>query len=183
MYKIYADGGCDIHSSKKGGWGVAVYKNDELINSAFGGSKETTNNQMELEAFNKVLDYIQNKNLADVEVYLDSSYVIGIFNGMEYKKESKKERLQYGKSWIGNWIKNDWKKKGDSIKNLEQIQQIHKKFCFVLEDKECLVKINHCKAHSGIEGNEMADQFATMGKRRKKNFAGEVDEQKFLFYI
>ena len=59
MIKIYTDGSC-IGNPGKGGWAAIIFNNNEK--KILKGSKDlTTNNQMELTATIKALEYISAK--------------------------------------------------------------------------------------------------------------------------
>ena len=162
---IYTDGGCDIHNTKQGGWGVVIYhQNFNFLKSGFGGTRETTNNKMELQAFYETLIFLESETeLHKVEIRPDSKYVIGIFDGISMDNKI----IIYGSSWLGGWKKSGWNKAG-GIKNLELIQNIHTSLCKVLKKGHTLTW-KHCKAHCGYEGNELADQLATLGRHHRKN--------------
>ena len=71
MIKIYTDGSC-IGNPGKGGWAAIIFKNNEK--KILKGTKEiTTNNQMELTATIKALEYISTKD--KIQIYTDSKYV------------------------------------------------------------------------------------------------------------
>ena len=82
---IYTDGACRGNPGP-GGWGALV-KYDEVKKEIFGGSKDTTNNQMELSAAIEGLAIL--KEPCSVELFTDSKYVM---------------------DGITQWIQN-WKKK------------------------------------------------------------------------
>ena len=87
--EIYTDGACSGNPGV-GGWGVIIIvKKNKPIN-LFGGSKETTNNQMELKAAIEGLKYIAKPS--KIKIFTDSKYVKDGIN-----------------SWIINWKKNGWK--------------------------------------------------------------------------
>ena len=111
-----------------------VYIKDKEI-KLNGNSKDTTNNQMEMTAVIEALKYYKTKQ--NITIYSDSIYVIkGITE------------------WISGWKKKDWKK----IKNkdlwveIDRLNQFHN------------VSWKHVSAHSGIEGNEIADKLAVKAK-------------------
>ena len=56
---IYTDGACKGNPGP-GGWGVLILLENEQIELS-GGSKETTNNQMELTAVIKALNFFEKK--------------------------------------------------------------------------------------------------------------------------
>ena len=83
---IYTDGACSGNPGI-GGWGaVMITSNNETI-LLHGGLSDTTNNQMELIAVIKALEYL--KEPTEILILTDSKYVM---NGME--------------SWIKNWKQN-----------------------------------------------------------------------------
>ena len=97
MIKIYTDGSC-IGNPGKGGWAAIIFMNNEK--KILKGSKDiTTNNQMELTATIKALEYISTKD--KIQIYTDSKYV----------KQGITE-------WITKWKINGWKtSKKDEVKN------------------------------------------------------------------
>ena len=97
MIKIYTDGSC-IGNPGQGGWAAIIFKNNEK--KILKGSKDlTTNNQMELTATIKALEYISTKD--KIQIYTDSKYV----------KQGITE-------WITKWKINGWKtSKKEEVKN------------------------------------------------------------------
>ena len=65
---IYTDGACKGNPGP-GGWGVLIILEDEHVELS-GGNKETTNNQMELIAVIKSLEYFDNQ--IEANLYTDS---------------------------------------------------------------------------------------------------------------
>ena len=74
-----------------GGWGAILMYN-ETKKEISGGSKETTNNIMEITAVIEALKML--KRPCDVKLYSDSAYVVNGFNNC----------------WIYNWMKNNWQR-------------------------------------------------------------------------
>lgn len=137
MVTIYTDGACKGNPGR-GGWG-AFLSYGEHSKELFGGSKETTNNQMELQAVIEALNFLNRKS--DVTLYTDSQYVK---NGVE--------------KWMYNWKKNGWKTAAKKpVKNKE----------YWIHLDEALKKHNvswkWVKGHSGDIGNEKADELANRG--------------------
>ena len=97
MIKIYTYGSC-IGNPGKGGWAAIIFNNNEK--KILKGSKNlTTNNQMELTATIKALEYISTKD--KIQIYTDSKYV----------KQGITE-------WITKWKINGWKtSKKEEVKN------------------------------------------------------------------
>jgi ribonuclease HI len=137
MIQIYTDGACSV-STRKGGWGAYIIFKDKDLTKKIkisGNSEDTTNNRMEMTAVIKSLKYFKTKE--KITIYSDSIYVIkGITE------------------WIDGWKKKDWKKVKniDLWKQIDDLNQFH------------TVSWNHVPAHSGVEGNEIADKLAVSAR-------------------
>ena len=132
---IYTDGACSGNPGI-GGWGVVVLIKDNKPIHLFGGSKNTTNNQMELTAAIEALKYFSNKS--KLNVFTDSQYVK---NGIE--------------SWINNWKKNGWKTSSKKqVKNKELWIQLEEQI------EKHNVKWQWVRGHTGNKNNEMEDNLA-----------------------
>jgi len=132
---IYTDGACSGNPGP-GGWSaVLIY--GEHKKEISGGSKETTNNIMELTAILEALKAL--KVECEVELYSDSAYSVNAFN----------------QGWIYNWIKKGWKTAdGKEVKNKEIWQEIYDL------TKKHKVKFNKVKGHSDVELNNRCDELA-----------------------
>ncbi len=132
--EIYCDG-CCLGNPGAGGWGAVLLFNGH-VKKINGGAKDTTNNRMELTAAIESLKAI-NKNYPIV-IYTDSQYVI---NGIT--------------KWIHGWRKNGFKGSDKKpIKNQDlwlALDEYNQKFA---------VSWQWVKGHSGIAGNELADELA-----------------------
>ena len=135
--KIYTDGACRGNPGR-GGWGVFIINGQES-KKIFGGKIETTNNEMELTAAIKGLEFFNSPT--DLDLYTDSKYVMDGIN-----------------DWIHNWKKNGWKtankkpvKRANLWMELDKLNSLHD------------VKWYWVKGHSGDIGNEMADELANQG--------------------
>ena len=123
---IYTDGACSGNPGP-GGWGaVLIYKDNKKEIS--GGSKNTTNNIMELTAVIEALKQL--KYPCEVDLYSDSAYVVNCFN----------------QGWIYNWQKNNWKTASkEPVKNKEiwqelyDLTKIHKVKFFKVKGHSCLL--------------------------------------------
>ena len=132
---IYTDGACSGNPGP-GGWGcILIYNEKEKELS--GGSKNTTNNIMEITATIEALKAL--KFPCEVDLYSDSAYVVNAFN----------------QGWIYNWMKKGWKTSGgDSVKNKElweelyKLTQIHK------------VTFHKVKGHADNKYNNRCDELA-----------------------
>ena len=137
IVNIYTDGACRGNPGP-GGWGVLIqYQDNEK--EYFGGNKNTTNNQMELQAAIEGLKLL--KEVCIVNLTTDSKYV-----------------MQGITSWIKKWKINKWKNSNKKdVKNKE---------LWIELDKLCMkhdVRWNWVKGHTGHEQNEIADILANKG--------------------
>ena len=131
---MYTDGACRGNPGP-GGWGVVLnYQGSRK--TLHGYAAETTNNRMELTAVIEGLRAL--KRACAVEIHTDSKYVMQGIN-----------------DWIENWKRNGWKTAAKKpVKNHDLWQQL---------DAEVAgheIERNWVPGHSGIEGNELADQLA-----------------------
>lgn len=138
---IYCDGGCRGNQFEHniGGWGVLMtYKNN--TKELHGGTKDTTNNIMELTSCVEGLKSIKNKDIP-IEVVMDSQYVIKGIN-----------------DWVSGWIKKGWKtSQKKPVENKELWQQLVE-----LKNQFKDIKFIKCKGHSDNEGNNRADELANI---------------------
>ena len=133
--EIYTDGACSGNPGP-GGWGSLLLYNSHQKELS-GGDRDTTNNRMELTAVIRSLNAL--KRPCEVTIHTDSTYVMkGITE------------------WIKSWKARNWKtaakkpvKNVDLWKELEDALQPHK------------VQWRWVKGHSGVEGNERADELAS----------------------
>jgi len=138
---IYCDGACKANPGKSGS-GIAIYEtNGERKPILLYGdyNPKGTNNTAELNALYESL-LIASKTKEAV-IYSDSKYSIDCI-----------------KTWAYSWKKKGWKKKSGEIKNLELIKLSHNLY----EEIKDKVQIRYVKAHSGDEGNELADRMANV---------------------
>ena len=132
---IYTDGACSGNPGPGGYGSILMYKDTKKEIS--GGSKETTNNIMEITAVIEALKLL--KFPCEVEVYSDSAYVVNAF-------------LQ---GWLENWKKNNWRTAGkDPVKNKELWQELDS-LCSIHK-----VKFVKVKGHSDNEFNNRCDELA-----------------------
>lgn len=131
---MYTDGACRGNPGP-GGWGVVLNYQDNR-KTLRGYAAETTNNRMELTA---VIEGLRALNRScQVEINTDSKYVMQGIN-----------------EWIANWKRNGWKTAARKpVKNFDLWQQLDEEVAGHNIDWKWV------KSHSGIEGNELADQLA-----------------------
>lgn len=133
--KIYTDGACSGNPGP-GGWGAVLIYND-ISKEISGGKKDTTNNQMELQAVIEALKLL--KEPCNVEIYSDSAYVVNAFL----------------ENWIDGWIKRNWKNsKKEAVKNREQWEELLQ---LLEQHKYSFIKV---KGHSDNKYNNRCDELA-----------------------
>ena len=137
IIKIYTDGACRGNPGP-GGWGALILKDNEEI-KLNGGQNDTTNNQMELTAVIKALDFFSES--MELEIFTDSKYVM---DGIT--------------EYIKKWKVNGWKtaskkpvKNSDLWKQLDDLSAQHS------------ISWNWVKGHSGHRENDIADELANLG--------------------
>ena len=132
---IYTDGACSGNPGP-GGWG-AVLISGEHKKEMSGGSKDTTNNIMELTAVIEGLKLL--KFPCKVKLYSDSAYVVNAFNN----------------NWIDGWLKNGWKNSNkEEVKNKELWQELYN---LTQVHKVEFIKV---KGHADNEYNNRCDELA-----------------------
>lgn len=137
--KMYTDGSC-FPNPGRGGWGVLICVNNEEI-QLYGGEENTTNNQMEMMAAIKGLQYLEYPSI--VLIKTDSKY---LKNGIT--------------KWIDNWKRNGWRTfSGEKVKN-QDLWQTLDLLCGIHK-----VLWQWVKAHNGHRENEIADELARKGQR------------------
>ena len=134
MIDVYTDGSC-LGNPGNGGWAFLVKKND-IISSRSGFVLNTTNNQMELTAAIKAIEFLDTNDV--INLLTDSNYVK---NGIT--------------SWIKNWKINNWKNSSKQpVKN--------KDLCERLDELNSTKSVNWqwVKAHSTNNYNNQVDLLA-----------------------
>jgi ribonuclease HI len=135
MFIIYADGSC-IPNPGRGGYCALVLSPTGKHVKIVGSDSDTTNQQMELMAAIKALEFFAERT--DLEVRSDSKYLV---NGMNV--------------WIDGWKSRGWKKPDnrppdnlDLWQRLDTLAARHR------------VKWVWVRGHSGDKMNELADRLA-----------------------
>ncbi len=134
MIKVYTDGSC-LGNPGNGGWAFVIIKEKDICYRA-GFERNTTNNQMELMAAIKAIEFLDKYN--DINLNTDSNYVRqGITN------------------WILNWKRNNWKTSTKkAVKNRELWERLDK-----LNLSKNIIW-SWVKAHNVDEFNNQVDQLA-----------------------
>lgn len=123
-YTLYTDGGARGNPGP-GGIGIVLYQEKEII---YEGSKyigKCTNNEAEYMALIAGLTVAQQKNIKEIESYLDSELIVKQLN-KEYKVKNERLNLLYEKviSLVGSFdnvafkhVKREKNKKADALVN------------------------------------------------------------------
>ena len=135
--EVYTDGACSGNPGP-GGWGALLVfgtREKEL----WGGTRETTNNRMEMTAAIEALKAL--KRPCQVRLHTDSQY------------------LKHGiTDWIKKWKGNGWRTADKKpVKNVDLWQALEAE----LESHD--VHWIWVKGHAGHDGNERADMLANRG--------------------
>ena len=139
--RIYTDGSYDS-GTKVGSCSIVIVQHN-CIKKKSGIVKDTTNNQMELIAVLKSLEYGVRKCIRDIEIITDSMYVL---NGIHTNLET--------------WIQNGWVGcHGEPIKYRSEWEGI-KIMLDSMKENKFNVKFSKVKSHSGNSLNELADSEA-----------------------
>jgi len=124
-----------------GGWGAIIATPDGRVSELGGGSRHTTNNQMEMTAVIEALRHLRHAP-DKVAVHTDSTYVIrGITD------------------WIRGWRRRGWlTADGKPVLNRELWESLAD---LVAARGRGGVAWHYVRGHSEIPGNERADEIAT----------------------
>lgn len=140
---IYTDGACEPNPGA-GGWAFVVYECGVEITNRNGGDLETTNNIQEMTGLLAALEYcvIAKFKPEDVIIHCDSQYCVRGVN-----------------EWRHGWARKGWRRGEKPLANegmWRAIAAAHDAF-------NCAVV--WVRGHSGVPGNERADQLADKGRR------------------
>lgn len=142
---VHCDGGCRNNQEKNNVGGVGIVARSfvdgvHITTVEFKkGTRNTTNNIMELTGAISALELLSDwHGKVDIEIYIDSSYVI---NGMN--------------QWVDGWIKRNWKKADKKpVANKELWIRL------VELSKSSGAKFIKTKGHADDEWNNRADELA-----------------------
>ncbi|MBQ1928527.1 MAG: ribonuclease HI [Acutalibacteraceae bacterium] len=141
--EIFTDGACSGNPGP-GGWG-AILKYGDYERQMSGGSRDTTNNRMELTAVISALSAL--KEPCEVILTTDSKYVCDSIN----------------LGWARSWKSNGWRKKDKKpALNADLFEQL-----LCLCDKHS-VRFVWVKGHNGHPENERCDRLAVSEIERNR---------------
>ena len=151
----------------RGGWGAVAIRRTETANIRwirYGGKRRTTNNEMELTGALEALRLCPIGH--DHSFYMDTMYFLKgvIRDGKDgYVTRSKLGKCALFTGYLANWLTKEWKTaNGGRVKNLEIWKQIVEE-CNKHVIGGSTLRFQWVKGHSGVEGNELADQLASRG--------------------
>ena len=158
MIEIYTDGSCI--KDNKGGFGIVITENNQILDTYSERYNDTTNNQMEMKAILWAIHYIIDNNITDkVIIYSDSQYAISSFI-----------------DWAPGWERNGWvRSRGEPVLNLELVQEGYK----LLGDYGNII-LKKVKGHNGVEFNEIADMLATNTPCKKLCYGKDIPQCKYF---
>lgn len=132
---IYTDGACSGNPGP-GGWGAVLIHGDRR-KEITGGSRQTTNNRMELTA---ALEALRNlKQPCRVKLHTDSAYLANCFK----------------QKWYVNWERRGWvNSRNEPVENKDLWQQL------LREVRKHEVEFVKVKGHSDVELNNRCDELA-----------------------
>lgn len=144
MIDVYTDGACWPNPGTSGGWGFVAYQGDTEIYADCGPAVGlTTNNQMEITAVLKALQWLGSR---PARLHTDSSYVVNGLNG-----------------WCRGWERKGWMRQDKKTKRIEQVPNAALWQLAMLHRKPCH-SLQWVRGHNGNAGNERADELAEMGR-------------------
>lgn len=142
---IYADGSFDA-ASRSGGWAFVVMDADRQIHAAAGAATGSSNNTFEVLSVVQAASWLAREaQTATALIWTDSAHVV-----------------EGCSRWRHIWRGNGWKRvransheRRRAIPDLEVWQELDG-----LLERNPRIKIQFCKGHSGVVGNEFADAAA-----------------------
>ncbi len=138
---LYTDGACSGNPGP-GGWGaLLIWNKKEKVLS--GGSANTTNNRMEMQAVIEGLKALNRP--CRVKIHSDSALIINAFT----------------KGWIVNWLKKEWKKSNKKpVENKDLWEQM------LEAAKPHSVEWIKVKGHADDERNNRVDKIAVEATKK-----------------
>jgi ribonuclease HI len=152
---LYTDGSANPNPGK-GGWGALLYNSEgKEVLVAKGGHQRCGNGKMEIRAMIEGLRLVPEGST--VVAWTDAKYCLNTVGEGALPTEGPT-------GWIKGWERRGWKKAdGKGLENLVEIKELS-----VELRRHCEAGTNltfkWVKSHSGVKGNERADELADEGR-------------------
>lgn len=167
-FHVFCDGAA-IPNPGAGGWGVVVYEDGAEVATAYGGDPKATNNQMELVGL---------LNAIEKAKAFPGSPAVTIWSDSQYCVKGATE-------WMPGWKAKGWMRAGENAEPKNRVVmnvELWKAIDEALSSAAGNLSIRWVKGHSGVAGNERADELAEQGRQavieRNEILAGaELDER------
>ena len=138
MITYYTDGSCEPNPGA-GGFAVIKDMKPAVLGGELGG-RTTTNIRMEGFA---IIAALKDAAGRECKIYTDSEFWIKVIT-----------------IWSLGWEKNNWKKKGGEIKNLDIVREV----CPLYRASKA--RLVWVRGHNLDPGNELADQWANEARKQ-----------------
>lgn len=159
---IYADGCCEPNPGP-GGWGYVAYLDGKEIHNEMGGCTATTNNVMELTGALMALRWLAGRaDRVGARLLCDSQYVV---NGCN--------------DWRHGWKKKGWRRGEGALANADLWKELDAALTAMP------LRLEWCKGHAGIIGNERADELSLIGRESvvEQALASDMVRQQLQYTI
>lgn len=146
IIRAFTDGSCNRNvKPSPGGWAFVAFFNGRII-QRFGCAADSTNNEMELTAILRVLEFVR-FGPQTLRIWTDSAYARSALT-----------------KWHFGWAKQGWMTgTGTPVKNADVIRAAVE--CLALHSQFRRVEIKWLRGHSGHWHNEHADRLAGEARR------------------
>ncbi|XP_003746993.1 ribonuclease H1 [Galendromus occidentalis] len=145
---VYTDGACSGNGMAGAKAGIGVYWGDgDPRNVSEPLKGKPTNNRAEIQAATRAIQQAKEQGYEEVEIRTDSDFLV-----------------QSTTKWMPGWQEKNWKTAaGKPVINKEDFEDL------LEASKGIDVKWTHVNGHSGIHGNEQADNLAVSGMLKNRN--------------
>ncbi|KAG6455606.1 ribonuclease H1-like [Manduca sexta] len=146
---VYTDGACSSNGRSEARAGYGVYWGDNHpLNTSEPVSGRATNNRGEIQAATKAIKQALDNGVTKLAINTDSKFLINSAT-----------------KWMPGWKQQGWKlQSGEPVKNERDFKELDR------VQHKLQVKWNYVGAHSGVHGNEMADQLAKEGASKYRKW-------------